>query len=83
MERQQLSQREKKTIYMMKYNPKYRESHQESIQETRNAYMQKKTVCSCGMEVIRNNLTQHLKTKKHSNALDEKRLLEAHQSEEA
>ena len=64
MENQQLSQRENKASYMMKYNPKYREAHQEAIQETRAVYMQKKTVCNCGMEVIRNNLTQHLKTKK-------------------
>ncbi len=64
MENQQVSQREKKALYMMKYNPKYRETHQDTIQEARAVYMQKKTVCSCGMEVIRNNPTQHLKTKK-------------------
>ena len=82
MEDQKLSQREKRAIYMMKYNPKYRETHQEAIQETRAVYMQKKTVCSCGMEVIRNNHTQHLKTKKHSKALEQKNQEESHQSEE-
>ena len=35
MENQQLRQREQKAIYMMKYNPKYREAHQEAIQATR------------------------------------------------
>ncbi len=64
MENQQLTRQEKRAIYMMKYNPKYREQHKEAIVEQRTTYMQKKIVCSCGMEVIRNNLTQHTKTKK-------------------
>ncbi len=63
--------REAKVIYMQKYNPKYREEHKEAIAEQRTKYLEKKIVCSCGMTVIRNNLTQHLKTKKHIRALDE------------
>ncbi len=66
---------------MMKYNPKYREQHKEAIVEQRTAYTRKKIVCSCGMEVIRNNLTQHIKTKKDSKLLEEKRLLEMDQTE--
>ncbi len=66
---------------MKDYNPKYRETHQEAIEETRDVYMQKKIVCNCGMEVIRNNLAQHVKTKKHSKLLEEKRLTETDQSE--
>ncbi len=71
MENQQLTQKEKRALYMMKYNLKYREQHKEAIVEQRTTYMQKKIVCSCGIEVVRNNLTQHLKTKKHTKALAE------------
>ena len=66
MENQQLTRQEKRAIYMMKYNQKYREQHKEAIVEQRTIYMQKKIACSCGMEVIRNNLTQHTKTKKNT-----------------
>ena len=71
MENQQLTQTEKRALYMMKYSLKYREQHKEAIAEHRMIYMQKKIVCSCGMEVVRNNLTQHIKTKKHMKALAE------------
>ncbi len=64
LESEQTTPKEKRSIYMMKYNPKYREQHKEAITEQRMTYMQKKVVCSCGMEVIRNNMTQHIKTKK-------------------
>ncbi len=81
VENNQLGQSEKRSMYMMKYNPKYREQHKEAITEQRMTYMQKKIVCSCGMEVIRNNMTQHIKTKKHLQLLEEKRLLETDQTE--
>ena len=56
---------------MQKYNPKYREEHKDDIDAKRAIYMQKQVVCSCGMSVIRNNLTQHMKTKKHTTAIEE------------
>ena len=71
MENQQLTQKETRAMYMMKHNLKYREQHKEATAEQRTIYMQKKIVCSCGMEVIRNNMTQHIKTKKHMKALAE------------
>ncbi len=73
--------REAKVIYMQTYNPKYREEHKDDIVAKRILYMQKQIVCSCGMTLIRNNLTQHLKTKKHTKALDEQNQEKAHQSE--
>ena len=73
MEEQQLSKKEKKALYLKDYLIHYRKEHKEAIIEQRKTYMQNKIVCSCGVEVIRNNFTRHLNTKKHSKALEQKK----------
>ena len=45
---------------------RYREKHQEEIKTPRRQYREVKTVCSCGMEIVKNNIARHLQTKKHT-----------------
>ena len=81
VENNQLSQSEKRSIYMMKYNPKYREQHKEEIKMQQKQYREIKTVCSCGMEIIKNNMARHLQTKKHTRLLEQQNQEETDQTE--
>ena len=73
------SQTHKKTLYMMKY----REKHKEEIKTQKKQYREIKTVCSCGMEIIKNNMARHLQTKKHTRLLEQQNQEETDQTEEA
>ena len=50
-----LTREEKKAIYMETYMVKYREESKEAILKQRMIYLEKTLICSCGMEVKRNN----------------------------
>ena len=73
------SQTHKKTLYMMKY----REKHQEEIKIQKKQYREIKTVCSCGMEIVKNNMARHLQTKKHTRLSEQKNQGETNQNETA
>ena len=65
-----LTRKEKKAIYMETYMVKYREEeNKESILNQRRIYLEKTLICSCGMEVRRNNQLRHRRSLKHKRAL--------------
>ncbi len=64
----QLTQKEKKAIYMESYMVKYRE---ENKVNQRMIYLEKTLICSCGMEVRRNNQMRHGRTLRHKRALEQ------------
>ena len=71
------SQTHKKTLCMMKY----REKHKEEIKTHKKQYREIKTVCSCGMEIVKNNMARHLQDKKHTRLSELKIAKETHQTE--
>ena len=38
---------------------KYREKNKEEIKTQKKQYREIKTVCSCGMEIVKNNMARH------------------------
>ncbi len=60
MEDQQLSKQEKKEQYMKKY----RANKKEEIKAHKKQYREIQAKCSCGMEIVKNNMARHLQTKK-------------------
>jgi hypothetical protein len=46
-------------------NRAYKEQNHEKVLEQRKDYRQLKITCTCGCEVIKNNLAKHLKSDKH------------------
>ena len=62
-------------------NQKYWEKHRDQLLEKKKIYRQIKVMCSCGKEISRNHLSEHVKTKNHhhlieKNKQDRKELLE-------
>ena len=52
-------------------NKRYRDKHHEILLEKQREYRQIRIVCSCGEEVRRNNLSDHVKMKKHIKKMQE------------
>ena len=55
----------------------YREAHREELLAKKAVYRMLTLTCACGFEVKRNNVSTHLKSKKHSKAIEaRKQILE-------
>ena len=54
-----------KREYITERKKKYKINNYEKVRERKKEYMAILTRCECGCEIIRNNITSHLKTKKH------------------
>ena len=54
-----------KKQYITERNKKYKIDNYEKVRERKKEYMAILTRCECGCEIVRNNITSHLKTKKH------------------
>ena len=72
-----MDRKEKKALN----NATYRASHREELLEKKKIYRQIQIMCSCGREVTRNHVSEHLQTKKHHKLVekeiqDRKELLE-------
>ena len=62
---------------------KYREKHKEEIKTQKKQSREIKSVCSCGMEIVENNMARHLQTNKHTRLLEQQNQEETDQTEEA
>ena len=63
---------EAKRQYMITYrsNPEHKElAKQRCESETYKEYRKTKTTCTCGLEITNHQMSEHRKTKKHSNLL--------------
>ncbi len=67
MEAQPMAKKEKQRLY----NKKYREANRELILAVKAEYRKIICQCSCEENTIRNNLSRHLKSKKHLRLLQE------------
>ncbi len=67
METQPMTKQERKRLY----DKKYREANRELLLLVKAEYRKIMCQCSCGQTVSRNNLSHHVKTKKHLRLLQE------------
>ena len=68
---------EERKEYNKVYNKEYRETNKEKIQEYKEdnrekirEYFKQKITCQCGCNVLKYNLKQHERTKKHSDLIN-------------
>ena len=63
--------KEKRKEQMKEYNKEYKQNNKEKIKEYMKEYNSKKVTCECGCEVRRYYLTQHKRTIKHTNFINQ------------
>ena len=69
MEEQELTKQEKITIK----NTLYWYKHREKLLEKKREYRKIMTRCSCGVDVSRNHLSDHIRSKKHHQVIEKER----------
>ena len=69
MEQKQLTKQDNKAVKNMVYWYK----HREELLEKKREYRKIMTRCSCGVDVSRNHLSEHIRTKTHNQLVEQEK----------
>jgi len=58
---------------ILEQNRAYKQSNREKIQEQGKSYQSKRITCECGCDLVRHDLSKHLRTLKHMQLLDQRK----------